>query len=104
MRMRRARNLLLVVVLGWHLHAAAQDGPPPQQSFGPDRTRTGIFTGQGSTRPGLRCDGSTAQGRLCSGFLRSAVDRTLLDVTVAVPPGRGPHPLIAVLHGWGGSK
>src|SRR5207237_3676190 len=32
------------------------------------------------------------------------VDGTLLEVTVQVPPGSGPHPLVAVLHGWGGSK
>ena len=100
----RAGALLLLLVLGWHLQVPAQDGPPPPQSFGPDSTRTGLFTGQGTTRPGLSCDGSTATGRLCTGFLPSAVDGTLLDVTVAVPPGSGPHPLIVILHGWGGSK
>jgi pimeloyl-ACP methyl ester carboxylesterase len=41
---------------------------------------------------------------MCSGFLASSVDGTLLDVDVAVPPGPGPHPLVVVLHGWGGSK
>ena len=102
--MRRASCLVLTLLLGWHLQVPAQDGPPPPQSFGPDTTRTRIFTGQGSTRAGLSCDGSTADGRVCTGFLASAVDGTLLDVTVAVPSGSGPHPLIAVLHGWGGSK
>ena len=98
------RSLVLVLLLGWHLQVPAQDGPPPPQSFGPDTTRTGVFTGQGIDRPGLNCDGSTSQGRVCSGFLPSAVDGTLLDVTVAVPPGDGPHPLVVLLHGWGGSK
>jgi pimeloyl-ACP methyl ester carboxylesterase len=95
---------LVVLFTAWQLHAAAQDGPPPAQSFGPDSYRTGVFTGEGTTPPGLNCDGSTAQGRVCSGFLPSSVDGTLLDVTVKVPPGRGPHPLVAILHGWGGSK
>lgn len=74
------------------------------QSFGPDTYRTGIFTGEGTTEPGLKCDGSAATGFVCNGYLASAVDGALLDVTVAVPSGNGPHPLVAVLHGWGGSK
>ena len=78
-------------------HAAAQ-------SFGPDTYRTGIFTGEGTTEPGLKCDGATATGLVCNGYLASAVDGTLLDVTLAVPPGNGPHPLVVVLHGWGGKK
>ena len=102
--MKRAIGLALVLLLGWHVLASAQSGPPPPQSFGPDSTSTGVFTGQGTTTPGLSCDGSTAQGYVCTGFLPSALDGTLLDVTVAVPPGSGPHPLVAVLHGWGGSK
>jgi pimeloyl-ACP methyl ester carboxylesterase len=101
--MRRALWLLPLVLI-WHLRLEAQEGPPPPQSFGPDTYRTGVFTGQGTSRPGLDCVGSTAHGRVCSGFLASEVDGTLIDVTVAVPPGAGPHPLIAVLHGWGGSK
>lgn len=100
--MRRAL-WLLPVVLAWHLELQAQDGPPPQD-FGPDTYRTGVFTGQGTVRPGLDCAGSTASGRVCSGFLASEVDGTLIDVIVSVPPGPGPHPLVAVLHGWGGSK
>lgn len=80
--------------------AAAQ----PARSFGPYTYRTGVFTGEGTARPGLKCDGNTARGRTCSGFLASRVDGTLLDVSVVVPPGEGPHPLVVVLHGWGGSK
>lgn len=81
-----------------------ETGRPPRQDFGPDTYRVGVFTGQGTTRPGLDCDGSTAAGRTCTGFLASSVDGTLLDVTVEVPTGAGPHPLVAVIHGYGGSK
>jgi ABC-2 type transport system ATP-binding protein len=81
-----------------------QAGPPPPQSFGPDTTRTGVFTGEGSTEPGLSCDALPSGGRACSGFLRSELDRTLLDVTLMIPPGAGPHPMVVVMHGWGGSK
>src|SRR5436853_1556164 len=94
------RWLLLVLFIS---QAAGQDGPPPPRHFGPDTYRTGTFTGEGGAT-GLTCDGSDATGRVCSGFLASSVDRTLLDVTVKVPPGNGPHPLVALLHGWGGSK
>jgi pimeloyl-ACP methyl ester carboxylesterase len=94
----------VLMVLGWQLSAVAQDGPPPPQTFGPDTTRTGVFTGQGTTEPGLSCDGTAPEPRTCTGFLASAVDGTLLDVTVRVPGGTGPHPLVAVLHGWGGNK
>ena len=88
---------------GW-LVLAFVLSPALAQSFGPDTYRTGTFTGEGTAQPGLTCDGSSASGFVCNGFLASAVDGTLLDVTVAVPPGDGPHPLVAVLHGWGGSK
>jgi ABC-2 type transport system ATP-binding protein len=92
------RWLLLLLFVS---QAAAQDGPPPPRHFGPDTYRTGIFTGEGRT--GLKCRGSET-GRLCSGFLASSVDGALLDVSVALPRGSGPHPLVALLHGWGGSK
>jgi ABC-2 type transport system ATP-binding protein len=92
----------VLLVLAWSLDALAQDGPPPPQAFGPDTVRTGVFTG-GPPTP-LTCDGAAGQARTCSAFLASAVDGTLLDVTVAVPAGDGLHPLVVVLHGWGGSK
>jgi len=95
---------LLLLLSAWQFAAIGQVAPPPPQSFGADTYRTGLFTGEGTTRPGLNCDGSTAHGRACSGFLASAVDGTLLEVSVRVPPGAGPHPLVAVLHGWGGSN
>ena len=84
--------------------AAEETGPPAHHDFGPDSYRIGLFTGQGTTRPGLDCDGSTASGRTCTGFLASGVDGTLLDVTVTIPAGEGPHPLVALIHGYAGSK
>ena len=93
--MRHAGWLLFALFVS---HASAQVCPAP------DSCSTGVFTGEGTTTPGLSCDGSPATGRTCNGLLASAVDGTLLDVTLAVPPGGQPHPLVAVLHGWGGSK
>jgi ABC-2 type transport system ATP-binding protein len=96
----------------WQADAVGQVSPPAQ-AFGPDTYRsarectgsaTGACTGEGATKPGLSCDGSPSTGRLCTGFLPSAFDGALLDVIVKVPPGSGPHPLVTVLHGWGGSK
>src|SRR5437764_7149153 len=71
------------------------------RTFGPDSKSTGVFTGAGPT--GLQCSVRGAYTR-CSGFLASAVDGTLLDVTVTVPPGDAPHPLVVYVHGYGGSK
>lgn len=52
-----------------------------------------------------------AGSRLCTGFLMSQLpgDRShtfdaALDVSLAVPPGRGPFPLLVSLHGFLGSK
>ena len=41
---------------------------------------------------------------MCTGFLASGVDGTLLDVTLQVPAGGGPFPLVVLMHGWAGSK
>jgi ABC-2 type transport system ATP-binding protein len=81
----------------------AQVGPPPQRNFGPDATRTRVFTGTGVTQTGLTCSPSPLS-RDCSGFLASDLDGTVLDVTVRIPPKTGPHPLVVNLHGYGGSK
>src|SRR5207248_11558779 len=91
----------VLLLLGWQAAAFGQNGPPPPQSFGADSERTYIFTGTGTT--GLDCQGSTDAGWQCTGFLPS-FDRTLLDVRLAVPAGSGPHPLVAVQHGRGGSN
>jgi ABC-2 type transport system ATP-binding protein len=79
-------------------------GPPAAQNFGPDSYRTGVFTGAGTTAPGLDCTKARDQARLCSGYLASGVDRTRLDVTLQIPPGAGPFPLVVLMHGWAGSK
>lgn len=118
--MRLARLLPLLVLLTGllpgttRLYTAAdsliaaswneQVSPPEPQNFGPDTYRTHVFTGRRITRPGLTCDVASTGRQICTGFLRSAVDRTLLDVMLMVPLGSGPHPLVALLHGWGGSK
>src|SRR5207248_11462816 len=35
---------------------------------------------------------------------RTDVDNTLLDVRLEIPAGTGPFPLVALIHGYGGSK
>src|SRR5437764_12459947 len=79
-------------------------GPPAPRAFGPDSYSTGIFTGAGTTTPGLDCVKSADKSRVCNGFLASGVDGTLLDVTLQVPAGSGPFPLVVLMHGWAGSK
>ena len=79
-------------------------GPPPARSFGADTYRTEVFTGDGVTSPGLTCDKAANKSRACSGFLASGVDSTRLDVTLQVPQGGGPFPLVVLMHGWAGSK
>ena len=79
-------------------------GPPAPRTFGPDSYTTGVFTGAGTTTPGLDCVKSPDKSRVCIGFLASGVDGTLLDVTLQVPAGSGPFPLVVLMHGWAGSK
>ena len=79
-------------------------GPPTPRTFGPDSYATGVFTGAGTTTPGLDCVKSADKSRVCNGFLASGVDGTLLDVTLQVPAGSGPFPLVVLMHGWAGSK
>lgn len=83
----------------------ADQGPPPHHQFGPDSYRVGVFTGEGTTKPGLSCDKPTRTVRECTGFLASAVDGTLLDVTLSLPVGAPrPLPLVVLIHGYAGSK
>lgn len=89
--------------------ARAETGPPPPHEFGPDSWRTGVFTGQGTTAPGLSCDREAtddgAATRRCTGFLASAVDGALLDVSLLIPTKVAkPVPLVVLVHGYGGSK
>ncbi|MDQ3997247.1 MAG: alpha/beta fold hydrolase [Gemmatimonadota bacterium] len=85
---------------------AEPQGPPapPPGGFAEDTYQTeGPYTGQGTVKPGLKCGPSSA-GRVCRGFLPSAVDGTLLDATLEIPGGPGPFPLVVLNHGYGGSK
>src|SRR5687768_13419278 len=84
---------------------SAHDGPRPSQNFGPDTYRVGLFTGAGTTKPGLSCDKTAADVRTCSGYLASAVDGALLEVAVEIPLKIDkPVPLVALIHGYAGSK
>jgi ABC-2 type transport system ATP-binding protein len=83
---------------------AADPGPPSHHSFGPDSYAIGRFTGQGITAPGLSC-ATKRSVRACTGFLASAVDGTLLDVTLEIPlSAPKPIPLVVMVHGYAGSK
>ena len=82
--------------------AANDDGPPSSFPTGSDTYRLGVFTGTG--RHKLDCVATTDGGRQCDGFLRSDVDKTLLDTRLEIPPGAGPFPVVALIHGYGGSK
>src|SRR6478672_1298858 len=82
--------------------AANDDGPPSSFPSGSDTYRTGVFTGAG--RHKLDCVTASDGGRECNGFLRSDVDKTLLDVRLQIPAGAGPFPLVALIHGYAGSK
>ena len=115
---RRGTLILAVLVLACHEDQVGPDrapttafssldeerGPPPPYPFGPDTYRTGAFTGESITPTGLDCSHSTETLHDCRGFLASAVDGTRLDVTVQVPRTEGLHPLVALIHGYAGSK
>ena len=81
------------------------DGPPSAREFGPDTYRVGLFTGAGTSRPGLHCHKTAPDVRTCTGFLASSVDGALLDVTLEIPLKIDkPVPLVALIHGYAGSK
>src|ERR1043165_2731113 len=82
--------------------ATNDDGPPSSFPTGSDTYRIGVFTGTG--RHKLDCVSTSDGGRQCDGFLRSDVDKTLRDTRLEIPPGPGPFPLVALIHGYGGSK
>jgi ABC-2 type transport system ATP-binding protein len=84
---------------------SVDNGPPRGHHFGRDHYRIGVFTGQGTTAPGLSCGAPSNDVRECTGYFASAVDSTRLDVTVQVPVSAPkPVPLVALVHGYGGSK
>lgn len=88
-----------------HFARSTHDGPPPTHNFGPDTYRVGLFTGAGTTQPGLSCDKTADDVRTCSGYLASAVDGALLEVAVEIPLKIDkPVPLVALIHGYAGSK
>ncbi len=87
--------------------ADEERGPPAPYPFGRDTYRTGLFTGEGIEPTGLDCRFSTAALIDCRGFLASDVDGARLDVTVQVPRAaepQPPRPLVALIHGYAGSK
>lgn len=85
--------------------APTDEGPPRPRPFGPDTYAVGVFTGEGIDQPGLSCEASSPERTECSGYLASAVDGALLDVTVQIPLNVAtPVPLVVVVHGYGGSK
>jgi ABC-2 type transport system ATP-binding protein len=115
--MRRFALLFFCVILGCEsdrtgppppahrgitLLAANDDGPPSQFPTGSDTYRLGVFTGSG--RHKLDCVSTDDGGRTCNGFLRSDVDKTFLDARLDIPAGGGPFPLVALIHGYAGSK
>jgi predicted acyl esterase len=84
---------------------AADNGPPPSHRFGRDFYQTEVFTGQGQTEPGLTCAAPANGVRECTGYLASAVDSTRLDVLVQIPAAAAARvPLVALVHGYAGSK
>jgi ABC-2 type transport system ATP-binding protein len=84
--------------------ASESQGPPPPHRFGRDSYRIGVFTGEGTTEPGLTCKTNRAVEE-CVGFLASGVDGTLLDVTLDLPTSaQKPTPLVVIIHGYAGSK
>ena len=115
--MRRAAFLLFAILLACQADrlgprptiarevstlAANDDGPPSSFPSGADTYRIGVFTGAGPHK--LDCVTASDGSRDCNGFLRSDVDKTLLDVRLQIPPGTGLFPLVALIHGYGGSK
>lgn len=82
---------------------AASEGPPTQYPFGPDTYRRSDPTNAGVQEDLLTCAPSTSAATF-NGFLISDVDQTYLDARLQVPGGAGPFPLVALIHGYAGSK
>src|SRR6266550_1651682 len=81
----------------------ADEGPPSQFPFGADTYRvSGPFAGAPS--PPLVCQAGTSTGATYDGYLASEADQTSLDARLQIPVGDGPFPLVALIHGYAGSK
>ena len=81
----------------------ADEGPPSQYPFGADTYRqSGPFAGLPT--PPLVCQAGTTAGATYDGYLVTEADQTSLDARLQVPSGDGPFPLVALIHGYAGSK
>ena len=81
----------------------ADEGPPSQYPFGPDTYRqSGPFAG--APTPPLACQPGTTAGASYDGYLVTESDQTSLDARLQIPAGEGPFPLVALIHGYAGSK
>ena len=79
------------------------EGPPSQFPFGADTYRvSGPFAGVPATP--LACQPGTSTPTTYDGYLVSEADQTSLDARLQVPAGSGPFPLVALIHGYAGSK
>ena len=85
--------------------ASATEGPPSSYPFGPDTYQPSDPSNIGAPLPPLACgyrdQGSTAT---YDGYLVTDADQTSLDARLELPAGSGPFPLVALIHGYAGSK
>jgi len=83
--------------------AAVNEGPPSEYPFGPDTYRpSGVLIG--TPTPRLVCGDAQGAAATYDGFLVSEADQTSLDARLEIPAGTGPFPLVALVHGYAGSK
>ncbi|MFL5593165.1 MAG: alpha/beta fold hydrolase [Gemmatimonadaceae bacterium] len=83
--------------------AMSEEGPPSDYPFGDDtNSPSGVLAGT-PTEP-LVCQPGVTTGATYDGYLVSEADQTSLDARLQVPSGSGPFPLVALIHGYAGSK
>jgi hypothetical protein len=83
--------------------SVSDDRPPSTYPFGGDTYRTsGPFAGVPT--PPLVCAPGGTGAATYNGFLVSTADGTSLDARLELPGGAGPYPLVALIHGYAGSK
>src|SRR5438552_9928629 len=83
--------------------SASQEGPPSEYPFRGDTYRYS-WAFAGTPAPPLMCQPGTTSGATYDGFLVAEVDNTSLDARLQIPGGTGPFPLVALIHGYAGSK